>query len=335
MDYINGNAESALKKLKDPGKREQADDGRLEAYKQVHIRMAVGTPISIAAEKGNLAYAVWGGGFRIVVANGVAHFAFDLLDGESAHAGLLSEPPSFYHLSASRGVSLGGVVRGRACSICGYRNRSKRAMMVSLFKGVREGSPLPKKKGSIGMKLKKILGVFALSAVLVCSLGGVVGCSNSEQMIRQGTAEMLDHYKNIDETVLEEASAALSETEAKAMGLTYEEMLQSMLDGFDYTIDSVNVDGDTAEAVVTITSKNLQGMTDEVEKLQSEMMSNTELQKQGTDALLKWYGEKMMEYMNNAPIETHEPLTLDYVLKDKTWELTSSSQKALENFITA
>lgn len=45
-------------------------------------------------------------------------------------------------------------------------------MMVPPLKGVREGSPLPKKKGSIGMKLKKILGVFALSAVLVCSLGG-------------------------------------------------------------------------------------------------------------------------------------------------------------------
>ena len=181
--------------------------------------------------------------------------------------------------------------------------------MVPLFKGVREGSPLPKKKGSIGMKLKRILGVFALSAVLVCSLGGVVGCSNTEQLIRDSLTEEIDQYKNVDE------------------------LAKAILSGFDGTVDSVTVNGDKAEAIVTITSKSLSNMESELTDIISDAQDAPELKGKGLDDIYKWCGQKMMEYINNAPVETHEPITVEYVKNGNTWAPTAASTSEMQSVI--
>ena len=38
-----------------------------------------------------------------------------------------------------------------------------------------------------------------------------------------------------------------------------------------------------------------------------------------------------MEYINAAPVETHEPVTIDYELNGNTWEPTADSQTKLES----
>ena len=81
------------------------------------------------------------------------------------------------------------------------------------------------------MKLKKILGVFALSAVLVCSLGGVVGCSNTEQLIRDSLTEEINQYKNVDESAIEEIDQAIPATQMEMLGLNSEELAKAILSG--------------------------------------------------------------------------------------------------------
>lgn len=205
--------------------------------------------------------------------------------------------------------------------------------MVPPLKGVREGSPLPKKKGSIGMKLKKILGVFALSAVLVCSLGGVVGCSNTEQLIRDSLTEEIDQYKNVDESAIEEIDQAIPATQMEMLGLNSEELAKAILSGFDGTVDSVTVNGDKAEAIVTITSKSLSNMESELTDIISDAQDAPELKGKGLDDIYKWCGQKMMEYINNAPVETHEPITVEYVKNGNTWAPTAASTNEMQSVI--
>ena len=78
----------------------------------------------------------------------------------------------------------------------------------------------------------------------------------------------------------------------------------------------------------------LSNLTTEINDLQSEVRSDPSLVAgMGTDELFQWLGDKLMEYINNAPIETHEPLTLDFRLNGNTWEMTQSSQAALSSLI--
>lgn len=184
------------------------------------------------------------------------------------------------------------------------------------------------------MKLRKMAAALAMSALMVCTLGAMAGCSNSEQVIREGTVEFLDHYKNVDEVAVGEVDDALPASQAEMLGIESEELAQAMLEGFDYTLDDVKVDGDNAEAVVTVTCKNLSNLTTEINDLQSEVRSDSSLVAgMGTDELFQWLGDKLMEYINNAPIETHEPITLDFRLNGNTWEMTQSSQAALSSLI--
>lgn len=180
------------------------------------------------------------------------------------------------------------------------------------------------------MNSMRKIGMLALSVALACSLCVLAGCSNSEQVVRDGTAELLDHYKNADEAVLEANRSALSDIEAEALGINVDDLTKAGLEGFDYTIDDVTVDGDNAEAVVTITCKDLSNLKDRSVELMSELQSDPSIAREkGTDGVLLWVGEQLQSYVSDAPVVTHEPLTLEYHRADNVWEMTTASHEAL------
>lgn len=183
------------------------------------------------------------------------------------------------------------------------------------------------------MKLRKIVGVFALCALMVCALGGVAGCSNTEQLIRDSLTDEINTYKNVDESAIEEVDSAIPATQMEMLGLNSEDLAKAILAGFDGTVDSVTVNGDKAEAVVTITSKNLSNMDSELADILSDVNDAPELQGKGMDDKYKWCGQKMMEYINNASVETHAPITVEYVKTGNTWEPTASSTREMQSVI--
>lgn len=189
------------------------------------------------------------------------------------------------------------------------------------------------------MKLKKALVALAVSGLMAFTLGAMAGCAdNSEQVIRDSLVQELDELKNPEGETLAEISSSLPSSTLTQMGLSSEEIARAMLDGFDGTVDSVTVNGTTAEAVVTLSSKNFVDLQDDLETamddIQTEMTENAD-QYAGmsyseiTDELYAKAGAKIMEVIQNAPVVTHDPITLEYVRNGNTWEPTAGAESEL------
>lgn len=157
------------------------------------------------------------------------------------------------------------------------------------------------------------------------------GCSSSEQVVRNGVAEQLDHYKNADEAAIEECEEAIPPTQAEALGIDREAFTRSLLEGFDYTIDEVTVDGDNATAVVTVTCKKLGGLQDEGARLAEKIKEDPSIAGSSSDEAYQWIGSKLTEYVSNAPLETREPITFEFTKSGNTWRPTASANRAMSN----
>lgn len=183
------------------------------------------------------------------------------------------------------------------------------------------------------MKLKKVLGALVASGLMVFAMGALAGCAdNSKQVITDSLNEEIAQIKSMDPEAIGDLTAMLPESTLEMLGITSEQFMSAIFDGFDGTVDSVEVDGKTAQAVVTFTSKNLSDIEEQMDAISDEMMDDpSQFEGMTTDEIYAWTGEKIMEYINNAPVETHDPVTIDYELNGNTWEPTADSQVKLEN----
>lgn len=88
------------------------------------------------------------------------------------------------------------------------------------------------------LTLKTLVCTLCASLALV---GGLVltGCSgtNPEEAIRQDITTNFDEIKNLDDAAMEEFAEELGDTGLESYGIETTELLTSMLDGFDYSID--------------------------------------------------------------------------------------------------
>lgn len=166
----------------------------------------------------------------------------------------------------------------------------------------------------------------ALAGGLV--LGGCSGGPNVEELVREDITTNFDELKNMDEEALEEYAGAVEGAGLEAYGIDNTELVAAMVDGFDYTIDSVEVDDESAVATVTVTSKSMGELTNMdsdamVEELMNAINSG-ELDVNDDDAVNAWAGEYVMGLV--AEIEPSEKtIELVYNKTDDGWEIDNSA----------
>ena len=100
--------------------------------------------------------------------------------------------------------------------------------------------------------------LLALAVALAATmLTGLVACGgeSAEDVIRKGVTEELESIKNLDQAALDEimAGAGAANAGLEEYGIDMEEFCRTWLDGFDYSVDNVTVDGENATATATIT----------------------------------------------------------------------------------
>ncbi len=181
------------------------------------------------------------------------------------------------------------------------------------------------------MKMKRMLAAVAASALLALSAGALAGCAdNSEEVIRESLSEEIDQLKNPDEATLSELSSSMPASTLAQVGLTPDELINALLDGFDGTVDSVTVNGNTAEAVLTLSSKNFDEVQTALMDLQSNMMDNAEeLQSMSADEIKTWAGQQIMTTIQDSPVETHDPITVTYERNGNTWEPAAGAESEI------
>lgn len=168
--------------------------------------------------------------------------------------------------------------------------------------------------------MKKILALIA-AGVLAAGVLCMTGCAgqDSEKLIRDSLTQQLDSYKNADDAAMSELATVAENEGLDEMGIDSQEFAAAVLDGFDYSIDNVTVDGDSATASVTIISKSYSDfetkMMDMVENITSDESIKDMTEEEATQML----GEKVMEIFDQTEVIT-EQADIEYKLENNVWE---------------
>lgn len=198
----------------------------------------------------------------------------------------------------------------------------------------------PKKSKSglvvgIALAALAVVAIFLVVTFVVPGIGG----GSPDQAVEAVVAERLDAFKNGDDDAIEEVSDIINDGWMDlAYGSTLEdcgtdstEYARVMLDGFDYTIDGVDVDesAGTAEVEVTVTSRDVFEVIDNFEYMLDAYQSSDEYAYTTVDQDLERYGTMLIEAANNADLSSDNSFTLtleedgdgEWELDEDTWDV--------------
>lgn len=183
------------------------------------------------------------------------------------------------------------------------------------------------------MKMKKFVAGVTAAAMLTLSMGAFVGCGgqSDEEVIREALTEELEGIKTQDEAYMSQMAADMDADEFAVYGIDATEFMSKYLTGFDYTIDSITVNEDTAEAVVTLTCKSFSAYEDAIETETYNAIATTDIASMSEDDVNKLVGQIMMTALDKVEVAPTNPITIEYNKVDNVWEPTASSSNAITN----
>ena len=180
---------------------------------------------------------------------------------------------------------------------------------------------------------RTVIRSIAAALVVACALvlGGCSG-ENPEDAIRADIVANFDQIKNLDEATLEEISSGMDVEALEPFGLEGDEIVRSLLDGFDYSVESVSVDdsGESATAEVSVTCKSATDLTESSEDAVASIFQEPDyLSLLGDDeALGARMGELMMGALDGLT-PSEKSIELDYAKGKDGWEMDASSSSEI------
>jgi hypothetical protein len=151
-------------------------------------------------------------------------------------------------------------------------------------------------------EMKKI-GFIVLGALMSCALAfALVGCTSDEQAIRNGLTTELDQFKDPNSALWKEITNSSADDFAD-MGLDSQTLISAWTEGFSFEVGEITVTGNTAQAQVSITSKQLAAAMTAIQNMVPDDPSSAE---QMTEAeITKKLGEEILNALNqSAPVTT-------------------------------
>ena len=178
-----------------------------------------------------------------------------------------------------------------------------------------------------------------LLVALAMSVGlcfGLAACSSSansdETAIKTELDKALGALKNpTAESIGELMDDTSTFEEFEKMGVDPIEMLQHLFGKFDYTIDSVKVDGDTATAQLTLTNIDLEKA---ITSFTNDMGNDAEFTSQlisayqsgGEAAMYELVFDKMYEYIDNSDELVTSEAELKLTKANGQWQIDENSE---------
>lgn len=169
----------------------------------------------------------------------------------------------------------------------------------------------------------------AAAAMLVLGLGLVsAGCSQQSETpddptelvkaeLTKGFDQVKDQLTNIDNETLNAMFDADALAQFEAMGLDGAEFVKGLLDGFDYEIGEITINGDKAEAAVTLKMKDLKEWMSNVEESAIQLaMENPNISEA---ELMSQMGPLMMDALGKVEGMADIPITVTATESNGTW----------------
>lgn len=180
------------------------------------------------------------------------------------------------------------------------------------------------------LKKSRLAAVLAVTFALAVGACVLSGCGQSdEEVIRESLTEELDGIKNMDSEVVAELESGIASSGIEEIGIDVGEFTKAYLQGFDYTINSVTVDGDSAVANITLTCKSQDEFQDSFATAAGELAESGELDGMTEEEAFARLGEVAVECLNNVEASAGEPFDVTYELVDNTWTPTSDAELAV------
>jgi hypothetical protein len=175
--------------------------------------------------------------------------------------------------------------------------------------------------------MKKVALVVLAALMSFTMLFALVGCGKSdEDVIKDGLAEELDNFKNIDSDMWKEIIASDGGS-LESVGLDTKAVITSWTQGFSYEITSVTVDGDTATAEINITCKQLYPV---IEAAQSKLLADPDTATLSSDDITKKIAEIIMQELDNAtPVST--TVSIPLTKSGDTWSEGANAETLYQN----
>lgn len=180
--------------------------------------------------------------------------------------------------------------------------------------------------------IKKLAASFLAAALLAMGAAALVGCGpNDEEVIREGVSAELDKLKNLDGETLDLLASEAGADDLATYGIDAKEFVSSYLAGFDYRIESVNVDGDNATASVVLTCKSFSQYTDSIGEAVTTLAADESVQSMSTDEQNMKFGEAIMSSLNALSAVETGPIDLTFTRDGNSWNTTQEAEQAITN----
>lgn len=180
------------------------------------------------------------------------------------------------------------------------------------------------------MTTKKIISLCAATMLALFALAGCSGPSDEEAVRARVSAEF-DAIKSIDDASLDELAENSGFGEFAAFGIEPREFAASYLSGFDYRIDNVTVDGDTAQATVTLTCKSVKEFGDRFNEEVEALAADEAVANMTEEEANQKIGDISMEIMTSLQPVDMPTLTIEFARVNGAWEPTDSGEQAIAN----
>lgn len=178
----------------------------------------------------------------------------------------------------------------------------------------------------------------SITAVLALSVGLVLGaCSgpSPEEAIREDLTANLDRVKELDDATVEELVGSMGTLGLETYGIEASDVVRSLLDGFDYTIDDITVDdeGTSAVASVSVTCKSASDFTERINQAATDLATELMNDPSGLellsdeDALNARIGEVVMATLDEVELQ-QTSIEIDYSKTDDGWTASDASELA-------
>ena len=178
----------------------------------------------------------------------------------------------------------------------------------------------------------------SITAVLALSVGLVLGaCSgpSPEEVIREDLTANLDRVKELDDATVEELVGSMGSLGLETYGIEASDVVRSLLDGFDYTIDDITVDdeGTSAVASVSVTCKSASDFTERINQAATDLATELMNDPSGLElisdeeALNARIGEVVMETLDEVELQ-QTSIEIDYSKTDDGWTASDASELA-------
>lgn len=178
--------------------------------------------------------------------------------------------------------------------------------------------------------IKAVLTAGMAVAMLAAGAVFLAGCGPSaEEVVRQGVSDELERLKAHDSELLAELAADSGADQLAVYGIDAQEFIGAYLDGFDYRIDDVTVDGDTATATVVLTCKKFEEFSTALSTASMALAEDEATAELSEDGINQKIGQTVLEVLAGLEPSESVPVELTFTLQDKAWTPTSDTEKAL------